>query len=144
MSNEATIRSGLTIRQSSLFNYNQPGFGLFQASLTTPIKGPCPGLITIPVGGIAVTFPYLTTPGLCFLKNLSSSNFVEIGIRDPVTNKFYPLDELLPGEEYVKRFSRNLLEYYSGTGTGTSAGINYLWFKANTAPCDVIVDAFEK
>jgi hypothetical protein len=57
---------------------------------------------------------------------------------------FYPLIELLPGESYVFRLSRNIQEQYAGTGTGTTAPDNRLRIKANGASCVVLVEAFEK
>lgn len=141
MSREISVRSSITIRSGNLV-YQSPGKSLFTSDLNAN-KGPCPGMVTIPVGGISITFPYLTTPGQVVICNLDTANFVEYGIKDPGSGKFYPLGEVLAGESYVFRFSRNLLENYTNTGTGTTGDVNYLWLKADTAPCDVIIDAFE-
>lgn len=106
-------------------------------------KGPVPGSIAVSVAGVDVDFSELATPGYCRLMNQDPTNFVEFGIWDPEGARFYPLGEILPGETYVLRLSRNLNEEY-GTGTGTAgANTNRLRFKANTASCNVLVEAFE-
>lgn len=140
MANEATIRASLQIRKGNLTYQSQPSS--FTANMGTA-KGPAPGAITIPIAGVEINVSEFTTPGLCRLMNLDEDNFVEYGIFDTEADVFFPLGELLPGETYILRFSRNLKEEYAGTGTGTSAPTNKLWFKANTAPCVVLVEIFE-
>lgn len=147
MANEARVTSNLSIlklRSSDnkvLLQYNgQPS--AFQADVSGT-KGPTPGAITVALAGTDVDLSELTQPGLCRISNQDDTNFVEYGIREPGTNTFYPLGELLPGESYVLRLSRNIQEEYQGTGTGTSTATNFLHFKANTAPVNVLVEAFE-
>lgn len=140
MSNEAQIQSSLVIRRGSLL-YGRPR--MFQADVSAT-KGPTPGYVLVSTEGTDIEFTELTTPGLVRIQNVDTTNYVEYGIFDPQTNVFYPLGELLPGEEYVLRFSRNLQEEYVGTGTGTSAPTNTFRMKANGAPCGVQIDAFEK
>lgn len=146
MANEARVQSGLYIRKTSgaliLLEYqSRPSAFLADVSGT---KGPSPGAIRVPIAGVDISFPELTTPGLCWLHNLDATNYVEVGIYVPATLTFFPLLELMPGECYTVRLSRNLLEQYAGSGTGTTGSINKLRLKANTAPCNVRVDAFEK
>lgn len=147
MSNEATIQASLQVLKTdsssgiSLIDYNSGG-GSFNATVVGT-KGPCVGSIRVPTSGKDVNLSELTTPGLVRLKNQDPLNFVQYGIRDPISGFFYPLGEILPGESYVLRFSRNLQEEYTNTGTGTSAPINFFHIKADTAACVVLVEAFE-
>jgi hypothetical protein len=138
MANEATIQTTLSIRTGSLSYQSQPSS--FRADVAGT-KGPTPGAIAVAIAGTDVAFSELTTPALCRLQNLDETNFVEYGIWDGI--QFYPLGELLPGESYVIRLSRNLTEEY-GTGTGTTgAAANTFRLKADTAACVVLVEAFE-
>lgn len=140
MANEATVTSRLTIQKGYLDYMSRPG--QFQATVTGT-KGPVPGALEATTAGVSVDFSELTTPALCRLMNLDTTNFVEYGIWDPEGGVFYPLGELLPGESYVLRLSRNLNEEY-GTGAGTvGANTNRLRLKADTAACQVMVEAFE-
>lgn len=147
MANEANITCSLTIQKQDgsgrmLIDYNgRPAS--FRADVTGT-KGPCVGSIRVALAGTDVDLSELTTPGLCRIQNQDATNFVEYGIREPGTNTFYPLGEILPGESYVLRLSRNLQEEYVGTGTGTSAPTNFLHLKANTAACNVLIEVFEQ
>jgi len=143
MANEIRITSGLSINTPAsgpvlIENFSDS----FQADMAGR-KGPSPGAISVSTAGTDVDFSELTTPAICRIKNLDGTNFVEYGIWDPDNSKFFPLGEILPGEAYVLRLSRNLMEEF-GTGTGTTGpGINTLRFKADTAPVVVVVDAYE-
>lgn len=143
MANEATIRSALQIRKvdgvTTLMEYNsQPS--AFQADVDGT-KGPTPGAITVTTSGTNVDLTELTTPGLCRIMNMDTTNYVEVGVKDASTGVFYPLMELLPGESYVFRFSRNVGEEWYST-TGTDSG-NSFHCKANTASVVVLIEAFE-
>jgi hypothetical protein len=139
MANEATIISQLQVVKGNRQYTSLPN--TFRATVTGS-GGPTPGDVEIAVEGTDIDFSAITTPGLCRMLNTDSTNFVTYGIWDGVS--FYPLGEILPGETYVLRLSRNLGEEY-GVGTGTSgAAINTLRFKADTDPVRVTVEAFEK
>lgn len=141
MASEVNVTVSLQITKDNL---------VYRTSLTgfsddmSGTKGPTPGALTIPTGGKVVPLGELITPGYCWLCNVSSTNYVEYGIRDPDTNKFYPLGELLPGKPQLIYLSRNVLEEYGGTGTGTTSPGNQFFMKANTADCVVLVEAFER
>ena len=140
MANEATIRSSLAITKGKLKYSGQP------TSFTADVagtKGPTPGAIDVSIEGTDIDLGELTTPGLCRLMNLDDTNYVVYGIWDPEGARFYPLGELLPGETYVIRLARMIEEEY-GTGTGTvGADTNRLRMKADTATCNIVVEAFE-
>lgn len=143
MSREATVNCGLLIRKGSLAYQSTPS--AFTADVAGT-KGPSPGAITVTTAGTDVDLSQLSQPGLCWLQNLEppGGNFVEYGVRDPATSGFYPLGELLPGEGFVLRLSRNLEEeYYPSTGTGTTGPTKRLHLKANGASVDVRCDAFQ-
>lgn len=141
MANEATIRSSLQIRSGHLNYQSQPV--AFQADVAGA-KGPVPGAVQVDTIGTDIYFSELDTPGLCRIQNLDTTNYVEWGIYDTVTGRFSPVGELLPGETFVFRLSRNFAEQYTGSGTGTTGAENYLRFKANQASCNVLVEAFER
>lgn len=142
MANEITLQCTLQVRKGSLNYRSQPAS--FRATMTGS-KGPTPGAIEVSTDGTDVLFDELTTPGVAWIQNLDDDNYVEYGILDPVTRTFYPLGEILPGEFWPIRFSRNLREaYYPSTGTGTTGDVNRLHFKANNAPVNVVIHCFEK
>lgn len=146
MADEATIRSSLQIRKDDgsglvLLDYrSQPT--TFEADVSGTL-GPTPGAFAASTAGTDVDLTELTTPGFCRLTNQDATNFVTFGIWDPEGNTFFPLGEILPGESYVLRLARDIQAEY-GTGAGTiGANTNRLRIKANTAACNVNVEAFE-
>ena len=144
MANEATIRTSLSVKKMSgalsLIDYDSRPQG-FQADVTGT-KGPAVGAVTALTTGTDLVLTELTTPGLCRIANQDATNYVEVGIKDASTGRFYPLMELMPGESYVIRLSRNVgEEYYSTTGTDTG---NTIHLKANTDSVVVLVEVFEK
>lgn len=142
MADEVSIRNSLQISDSPMDYRSQPTQFLGDIAATDP-KGPCPGSFTATVAGTDCDLSELTTPGYCRFQNQDDTNFVTFGIWDPEGEVFYPLGEILPGETYVLRLSRDLAwEFGTGTGT-TGAETNRLRFKADTAPLNVLVEAFE-
>jgi hypothetical protein len=134
MANEATIRAGLSIRKAKLDYRSNPQ--QFTATVNGN-SGPTPGAVTAATTGTTVNLSQLTAMGgLCLVMNLDSTNFVEYGVYNGAT--FFPLGELLPGEFSVIRLSRNLQHGETGTAT-----INSLRLRADTAPCRVLIEAFD-
>lgn len=125
MANEATITAQLRIDKNNV-KYNSPN-STFQGDVTGK-DGPVPGAISVTTSGTDISFSELTTPGYVEFRSLEDDggNFVEFGIWDGAT--FHELGELLPGENYILRLSRNM--------TG-------LRFKADTAAVNVFIGAFE-
>ncbi len=138
MANEFSVRTSLQLKIGNQNYQSQPTS--FQAT-QVGLGGPTPGQITALTTGTDVDLSQLVTPGLCRLMNLDPTNYVEYGIRDPGTGSFYPLGEIQPGETYVLRFSRNLLEAF--VGTGTTGDVNKFTIRASVASCKVLVEAFE-
>lgn len=103
-----------------------------------------PGEVTVATTGTDISLSQVGIPGVCRVKNLDTTNFVEIGVKEPSTGFFYPMLEVGPGEGYVFKLSRNIRQEYTGTGTGTSAGTNTMHAKANTGACRVVFDIFPR
>lgn len=141
MSKELRVVIQLNAVKSYLQYISQPQSFTADMSL---VGGPTPGMITVTPEGTDVDLSELVQPGMCWITNLDDTNFVEYGIKDPNNGTFYPLGELLPGEFYLLRLSRNLFQDYTNTGTGTGAADNTLHFKANGADCKVRIDTFER
>ena len=121
MANEINLNFTLTIIKGNL-EYRQTKS--WQADMAGK-KGPVVGALTIPVAGTDIDLSELTTPSIAMLTNLDSTNFVEYGIN---SGGFLALGEILPGESYPIRFSRNL---------------GVLHFKADTADVDTVIEIFE-
>jgi hypothetical protein len=144
MANEITVQSSLRINKGKLSYQSLPQSFQADMAATTP-NGPSPSAISASLIGTDVSFAQLTTPGMCRIMNLDSTNYVEVGAYDAGAGEFYPLFEILPGQSYVFRLSRWLGKEMSGTlpGTGTVGGGVSLRIKATVAPCKVLVEAFE-
>lgn len=106
--------------------------GQFRADMTGQ-KGPTPGALAVTAlggGGTQVNFTALTTPGFCWVEHQGrvdgsasqSGDYIMMGMYDPVTRKFYPMLEWLPGMRLPLLLSRHLQETFLGPGTG-SAGL---------------------
>lgn len=141
MASEIQVRVTLAIRKGNQEYTSLPGAATLDMDGT---KGPTPGALTIPTGGKVISLEEIVTPGVCWMINLDDTNYVEYGIRDPDSDRFYPLGELLPGIPTLIVLSRNLLEAYEGTGTGTSTTSNEFFMKAIGGDCEVKVNAFER
>ena len=139
MADEATVRSSLQVIKGNLSYQSQPT--TFQADVSGT-AGPSPGTVIVPTTGVDIYFSQLTTPGLCRLQNLDTGNRFEYGIYDTSNKVFYPLGEVLPGETYVIRLSRNLKKEFAGSGTGQTLD-TYLRLKAYGASVTAQVEAFE-
>jgi hypothetical protein len=147
MSGEAQLQISLQITKSDAVGI--VNFRSYPTQFTADVTGalgPTPGAFLASVYGTDVDLSELTQPGLCRLSNQDATNYVTYGVVDPETDKFYPLGEILPGEFFVLRLSRNLKWEYAGSGTGTGttgANTNTLRFIADTAACVVLAEIFE-
>lgn len=148
MANEIQVRSSITITKALDANntyqekYQSPVQGFTKSK--DNVGGPTPGMLTVPVTGIAVDLSAIGTPGLCEITNKDPTNFVTVGIKDPLIEDFYPMLEIGPGESWVVPLSRSIREDWSTTGTGTTGKIKQLWAEANVAACKVVFNVFEK
>ena len=130
MANEAEIRHFIRVSKDNL-EWQSPNTS-FQADIATG-KGPIPGAITVTVAGTNLDFSQFSTPGFVRVANLDSTNYVEIGIY--ALTVFYPVIELLAGESYVFRWTRD------AKSLASSAVIQA---RADTAQLFLSVEGFEK
>lgn len=141
MANEASFNTSLAIEKDNL-HYRQSAN--FQADVSAA-KGPTPGIVLAVDTWAQVDLSLLTTPGLCFLANLSEDYTVVIGLRDTASGEYYPLLDLLPGEAYPVRLSQFIgQELESTAGTGTAGSGCTLALKGVGGSAYVRVEAFEK
>jgi hypothetical protein len=130
MADEVQINSLLALKKENVDYRSLPS--AFKADVAGSGFGPYPGLVqaTTAAAGVEVDLTVFTTPGYFSIHNIHLTNFVEYGIHDGST--FHPLGEVLPGEIYPGRMSRNVL-----------GGSNTFRVKGNTTTVPVIVDVFE-
>jgi hypothetical protein len=150
MANEVRVQSGLQVLKRNdantivMVDYQSRPIS-FQADMTGAV-GPSPGAILALTTLTVVDLSLLTIPGFYRISSLDddTGNYVQYGIYDPQADEFYPWGELGPGESYVGKFSRNLLEMYTNTGTGTTGTIKRVAVKAFNANAYCLLEAFEK
>ncbi len=142
MANEASVLVSLTLTPGNQDWQSKPTAYSYDVSGS---KGPSPGSLVVPAGGKIVDLSQLTEPGPCIMRNLHDTDPVDVGIRDPDNGRFYPLIELQPGNkpQYVY-LSRNLLEEFSNTGTGTVAGNQLFLLPQGSSDCTVVIEAFDR
>ncbi len=96
--------------------------------------------------GSLVSLSLLTTPGLCFVKNLDTTGLLvlELGVYDPDTNEFYPMLEFYSGEGLPLRLSQFLGQEMgtSSPGTGSTGSGIQLMVRGVGGACPCIIDAF--
>lgn len=139
MANEFLVRSGLQVKSGNVsYSRNKT----FRASLRADdVLGPTPGMMTISTAGEDISFAELGNPGLIWIENYDANNYIEYGLHDGTI--FHYWGEVLPGEAFPIRLSRNFGEEAVAAGTGTSAVVNTFFVRANTAACRVLIEAFE-
>lgn len=142
MANEARVQASLYIKNPTTALEYQSRPSSFVADVNAS-NGPTPGAVLVTVPGVDIDLSKLTAGGgLCRLMNLDPTNFVTWGLYNATTTRFLPLGEMLPGESYIVRLSRYILEDFVGTGTAVGEAVT-LHMKANTASCRVLVEAFD-
>jgi hypothetical protein len=138
MANEARVSVSLAIKKGNLTYQNSPTS--YRATVTYA-KGPVPGGKVIATTGTDISFSGLDRPGLCVLQNLDSANTVRYGLHDGT--KFRRWGKLKPGEIAHFRFDELFGETADTPGTGTDSGVEVFHMRADTAPCNVRIEAFE-
>ncbi len=143
MSNEIQVRWTLQVRNGNT-DYRPPQVS-FNADQVVA-GGQTPGYILVTTYGTDINLSQITSPGgWCTITNLDQTNFVEVGVWDPVFGIFLAFAELLPGESFPVRLSRYLGQQIgTGSGTATSNPAATLRLKATVSPCYCIVNAFNK
>lgn len=149
MAREGRYTSSLSIQkrdstsQVYQINYRPPaGNTIFDVSGTA---GPTPGSIPVSISGTDISLSALSgPPGWMRVYNQDTTNYVIWGPYDPDTDVFYPICEIMPGEEYAVRLYRFFLRESTGTGTLPGGYNSTLRFQAHTATCQVTVDVFDR
>ena len=126
MADEITLRCNLTVDNIVKLNSDLKTQRIDQAN----VGGGGPAIITVPTTAAGeqvdlTTQLDITTPGICVIKNLDSTNFVEAGVQ--VGGTFYALIKLKATEGYVFRLNTT----------------NDLYLRANTASCKVLCSVYE-
>ena len=147
MANEITVNSSLRISLGSLDYQSRPT--AFKATLLNDAP-PAPGRVNCVANVVKVVdLSTMVNPGVCRIQNLGDqanlSTYVDVGMYDSVSAVFTPMLELLVGESYVMRLSRNLGEADSvpaptGTSVSTRAQLALLSLGYNI---NVLVEAFD-
>ncbi len=145
MAAEIQVRVSLTIVKGNIV-YGPTRPNAFAADFLGS-SGPTPGMVVIATNITTITLANLATlGGWCRMENYDQTNFVMVGIYDQDSAVFFPFLELLPGETVVLRLSRFInRELVPGTGTGSAdRNVTVLAAKADVAPCNLLVEAFDK
>lgn len=151
MADEAQIRLGLRIVRAPLDYQSNPTAFTMDVLNSSP---PIPGKIVATPAGVDLDLTNLGVPGLIWLMNMSTQDFVTWGVVDPDTDKFLPVGELpianasTGGKPFLHNLSRYLYTGFSGaigtgTGTGTLGHPATLRFYSNDVDCEVFVAAFD-
>ena len=143
MANEINVRVAVTLKKGGV-TYKNDVQSWRENVLASVAKGPCVGVIAVPVLGVDISLAELTTPGLCVFTNQSETNFVTIGTHDGTL--FHPLLEIGPGKSYPIMLSRDIGEEHEETGTGSTGTVNTLRAKAGVGggSVNLLVEAFER
>lgn len=149
MSGQATVSQSLQITSGNLQYRSQPTGYVDTINATHAAKGPTPGALTVPIGGVAVNLSALTVPGYCWLQNLDTVKMLEYGIYDAVSGAFYPMGLVKPGL-WVCLFLSPHLGKADVPGTGTDeTGTTKFYLKGFAADAETQasllarVDVFE-
>ena len=124
---DVTVTAHIRVNKGNIKS-NSPS-RTFTKSLTGS-DGPTPGSFdAVSTGqGTTVDLSELTTPGVFFIKNRDSTNFVELGVE--VSSTFHALLRVGPGEHWGGEFAAGLT-------------VANLRVKADTATCNVEIQDFE-
>lgn len=145
MSDEITVRAGITVKNGNYSYASQPGY--CTDDQTTP-GGGVPGVVVASESGTDVSFSPLVQPAWVELVNIEAAGGAraEWGMFDPQTGVFIPVGELEPGDIAVFKLSRNFGEEWVsfGTATATTISNNTLRVKGYGGACRVSVKAHEK
>ncbi len=80
MANEITLTQRLQLSNGALLDDNNPG----RIQITQTTQTIYKAVVSIGTTEESVTFAELTTPGICYLKNLDGTNYVQWGVATTV------------------------------------------------------------
>ncbi len=147
MSSEAQFSVSLRIQGGNAGSINYQSSPVsFAADCSAQVAhGSTPGGVPVTAAsGADIDLSKLTNPGgPCWMQNTGLFTIV-IGIRDVSSSEFYPLDDIWPGECYVRRLSAYLGQEWTGTGSVSAASNNVLHAKAVGGDSYLTVNAFNQ
>lgn len=103
-------------------------------------SAPSPARINATPAGTVIDLSRLTLAAYYRIMNMDAVNWVEYGVYVASLGKFCPWGELLAGESYVGRFSRNIFKEDTGTG---HTDPDSLMVVAHGGNVEVLLEAFE-
>lgn len=121
MANEITLNQRLQLANGDLLDDNNPG----RIQITQTTQTMYKAVITIGTTEESVTYAELTTPGICYLKNLDATNYVQWGVATTV-------------------YTGRLLAADAPACFRLDNGATTLYLKANTAACKVLITVYDK
>jgi hypothetical protein len=119
MANEITLNVRLQLSNGALLDDNNPG--RIQVNQTTQRKYSV--VVSVGTTEESVTFTDISTPGVCYLRNLDATNYVQWG---PATTVY---QGRLKASDIPACFRLD-------------PGATTLYLKANTAACNVLVTVY--
>ena len=120
MANEITLDQRLRLANGALFDDNNPG----RIQVNQTAQGKFSVVLSIGTTEESTTFTDITTPGICYLKNLDTTNYVQWGRATG---------------SYVGRLTANDIPACFRLDNGTTT----LFLRANTAACKVLITVYE-
>lgn len=120
MANEITLTQRLQLANGELLDDNNPG----RLQITQSAIGMFKQVLSIGTTEESVTFTDISTPGICYIKNLDATNYVQWG---PATTVY---QGRLKASDAPACFRLD-------------NGATTLYLKANTAACKVLITVYE-
>lgn len=120
MADEITLDQRLRLSNGALLDDNNPG----RIQITQTTQGKFSVVLTIGTTEESTTFTDITTPGICYLRNLDATNYVQWG---PATGVY---QGRLKASDVPACFRLD-------------NGATTLYLKANTAACKVLITVYD-
>lgn len=120
MANEITLTQRLQLSNGALLDDNNPG----RIQITQTTQTIYKAVVSVGTTEESVTFAELTTPGICYIKNLDGTNYVQWGTATTV---------------YSGRLKANDIPACFRLDNAATT----LYLKANTAACKVLITVYD-
>lgn len=121
MADEITLNQRLQLANGDLLDDNNPG----RIQITQTTQTLYKAVISIGTTEETVTYAELTTPGICYMKNLDATNYVQWGVATTV-------------------YTGRLLASDAPACFRLDNAATTLYLKANTAACKVLITVYDK
>ena len=120
MADEITLNIRLQLENGALLDDNRPSAQSITQTTQTMFKS----VVSIGTSEESVTYAELTAPGICYLKNLDATNYVQWGVATTV---------------YTGRLKASDAPAMFRLDPGATT----LYLKANTAACKVLITVYD-